>query len=181
MERRTRLIWALGLACAGLMIVAVFSERIYNTFAGPFPIEMKDLVELREVPLERYVTVKRDGRPLYYGALEVTGDQELETGGFSSRIVAHFEVMRVGSRRMLVRIEDGLYDEVVGIVRELDAEYRELSGSRDLAVYLDCTKSRYKNVGFIALCTGLLLIGLGADQVRRAYRKPKRGPLRVFT
>ena len=171
---------ALVLIGGGLVLIALFHNRIYNTFAGPFEIEASDVVKLTEVPFGRYVRLVENGKPVAYSQLVRTGASEVEyRGGGMSKTVASYKLLVAGGRRMVVRFEDGFpADQVEGMLTESDSMQREIV---DQKVYLDGSKSRYKawTLAIVALALGA--IGVGLDQLRRMRRRPAQRPLRLFT
>jgi len=179
-QRRKRL--ALMLIVGGLAAIGLFHNRLYNTFAGPFAIEARDIVALSDEPFGRYVRLVRDGKPVTYSELERTNVSEVEyRGGGMSSQVASYRLLREGRQRMLVRFEDGLNsDAVEGMLTESGAKQRELAG-RDAKVYLDCSKSRFKAWSLAIAALALAAIGLGLDQLRRLRKRPEQRPLRLFT
>ncbi len=60
--RRKRV--AIGLIVLGLATLGVFHQRIYNTFAGPFAMEARELAELADVPFKKLVKIQNSGKPV---------------------------------------------------------------------------------------------------------------------
>lgn len=160
---------ALGLIAAGLLVTALFHKRLYNTFAGPAPIEAAALATLEGAPFREFVTVVANGKPVQIGDLHDTGMIEVEYGRGGSRTTAVFRTLDVPGHRIDVRIEQGQDgDPVEGIIRS--------DGRR---VMLDCRKTGYRMWSLAIAALAGLLLGFGAIQLLRRP-EPKR-PLRLFT
>ena len=181
-QRRKRL--ALTLIVVGLAAIGLFHNRLYNTFAGPFAIEARDIVASSDEPFGRYVRLVRDGKPVTYSELEKTHVSEVEyRGGGMSSQVASYRLLREGRQRMLVRFEDGLNsDPVEGMLTTSGDKERRLVGRDEkMPLYLDCSKSRFKAWSLAIAALALAAIGLGLDQLRRLRKGPEQRPLRLFT
>jgi hypothetical protein len=176
--RRKRV--AIGLIVIGLAVLGVFHQRIYNTFAGPFSIEAKELADLQDVPFQKLVKVVRNGKPVEYFELERTGASEVEYGRGGSRTLATFSILEIDGKSVLVRIEDSRHEQVEGVIREIDSAESPV-GRYSAHLMLDCTMARFRmwSLGLAAL--GVLAIILGLDQLRRATRTPKPKSLKIFS
>jgi hypothetical protein len=163
----------------GVAILAVFHVRIYNSLAGPFDVEERDLVAMKDVPLHRFVRVVRDGRPVEYSELERAPFYEEEIHSGYTEATASFRYLQVNNQRMLVRIADSTSPEVIGLIDVPDD--RIASHASGAALFLDCEKSTYRAYSLLALVAALTALFIGLDQLRRAYRRPVERPLRLFT
>lgn len=180
---RRRLRVGLALIVVGLAVLGVFHDRIYNGLGGPFTLDARALVKLDGVPFQRFVKLELDGKPVFHSDLIDTGQREEKLERNTIETVASFEVLFVGDRRILVRVEQGSSgDQVAGIIRELEPEHYSLHGTDDrLHYYLDCTKTRFRWWALGLASLGGLAILLGLDQIRRARTQPERLNLRRFT
>jgi len=175
--RRKRV--AIGLIVLGLATLGIFHQRIYNTFAGPFAMEARELAELRDVPFKKLVKIQRNGKPISFSDLQRTDVTEVEYSRSQTRTVAAYSVLEVEGRRVLVRIEAQPHDEIEGVIREIESREPQL-GDHPANLMLDCSMGRFRmwSLGIAAL--GVLLVLLGLDQLRRAGRKPRPKSLSIF-
>lgn len=171
--------WAAAIIALGLAVLGVFHERIYNSFAGPFDVEARDLVALKSVPGKRFVRVVQDGKPLHYTELEDAGFVEERIGRGRVEVEATFRILASDRGRMLVRVADNSANpEVIGLVTTASGE---LASRANYGVMLDCDKSSYRLWSLAIAAFGILSVLIGLDQLRRAGKKPRPDGLRIFT
>jgi hypothetical protein len=164
----------------GVAILAVFHIRIYNSLAGPFDVEERDVVAMKDVPFKRLVRVVRDGRPVEYSELARAPFYEEEIHSGYTEATASFRYLEVNNHRMLVRIADSTDPDVIGLLDVPDD--RLASHASGAPLFLDCDKAAYGAYSLLALVAGLAALFFGLDQLRRAYRRPVvERPLRLFT
>jgi hypothetical protein len=176
--------WGLVLVFLGLAVLAVWHQRIYNTFAGAAPLDTRAAVELDGVPFRRLVTLEDHGKPVAYGQLSEAVGREVEIRASSTRDTAAYTLLDVGDRRLLVRLpaNSAKNDNVEGVLRAIDDRQRTFPGVDPRAsVYLDCDKSGYGAWSLLIAALGVAAIGIGLDQRRRARKPPDVRPLRRFT
>lgn len=187
MDPRQRRQLAAAMIAVGLAVLGLFHQRIYNSFAGPFDIEERDLVKLNDVPSKRFVRVVRDGKPLHFTELDDAGFvEETVRGGGRFEVEASFRILRAGGDWILVRVADGSANpEVIGLVTVADGELagRAHSGKAGKnPMLLDCDKSRYRLWSLVAAAAGALGVLVGLDQLRRSRKTaPDDRRLRLFT
>jgi hypothetical protein len=163
----------------GVAILAVFHVRIYNSLAGPFDVEERDLVAMKDAPLRRFVRVVRDGRPVEYSELERAPFYEEEIHSGYTEATASFRYLHSNGHTKLVRVADSTGSEVIGL---LDVPSGMIaSHASGAALFLDCEKGTYRAYSLLALAAALTALFIGLDQLRRAYRRPVERRLRLFT
>jgi hypothetical protein len=170
--RRKRV--ALGLVAAGLMLFALFHRSIYNSFAGPFPLDVQTLATLEDVPFRNYVSVQHNGTPVDKDELKATGiyRERLQHGNGTIEGAYLWLPLPEGSarRRVLVYFASGTSrDGLTGVLRPADNGRLDLSHSAPLMLDTDDDTT---NWALLVALAGAILVGVGLDQLRRALRKP---------
>ena len=172
--RRKRV--ALGLVGAGFALFLLFHRSIYNSFAGPFPLDVQTLATLDDVPFRNYVSLQRNGTPVDKGDLEATGiyRERLQHGDGTIEGGYLWLPLPEGSaqRRVLVYHASGTSaDGLQGFLRPADNAHGRLSLGRAAHLMLD-TDDDTTNSALLAAFAGAILVDVGLDQLRRALRKP---------
>jgi hypothetical protein len=91
--RRAR--WGLVLVFVGLAVLAVWHQRIYNTLAGPAPLDTAAAVAFDGVPFRQLVTLEDHGKPVPYAALGEAIAPRRGADGESSRGASPVAGMRI--------------------------------------------------------------------------------------
>ena len=184
-DPRRRRRWAAATIALGLAVFAIFHARIYNSFAGPFDIEARDLAKINDVPNKRFVRVVENGKPLHYTELEDAGFVEQRVSRGRIETEATYRRLREGGDWILVRVADNSANpEVIGLITIAEGELAGKAHTGKVGrnpMLLDCDKSNYRLWSLIAAAFGVLCVLLGLDQLRRAGKKPRTGGMRIFT
>jgi hypothetical protein len=169
--RRKRV--ALTAIVGGVLLLALFHNSIYDSFVGPFPIDEKELVALEKVPFKRYVSLRRGGQLIQFSELSDSGvsEQIYHGHGYTSS-GGHFRWLQVEQKKVLVRYEPGTMTRAVeGRLREVENPGGYLS-LHDAAHLMIDSETDWEMWALLAAAVGSLLVIVGLDQLRRAFRKP---------
>ena len=170
-ERRKRV--AGILIIAGLVVLGVFYGAIYNAFAGPFPLDDRELAALTDVPFRRYVTVRHGDDAVKLWALKDTGVYKETINGRSSEYSGGYHWLPVGDRKVLVWMPAGSAPTndapVEGVLREAESAGGRISLRSAGRLMID-TGAGSVNWALLAALLGGALVGVGVDQLRRAHR-----------
>jgi hypothetical protein len=161
---------AVVLVALGVLCLVYFRHRIYNGLAGPSDLEVRDLGVMQEVPSQPYVRVVRDGRPVEYTELAKAPFYEAEVRDDGNREAARFRYLDAAGRRLLVRVTRSSDREVLGVLKPLKDTTLATQAPGDV-LYVDCEDTHYRLISLLLLGLGVMAIGLGIDQLRRALRE----------
>ncbi len=161
---------AVVLVALGVLCLVYFRHRIYNGLAGPFDVEVRDLAVMQEVPAKPYVRVVRDGRPVEYAQLAKAPFYEAEVRDDGNREAARFRYLDEAGHRLLVRVTQSSDREVIGVLEPLKDTALATQAPGEV-LYVDCEDTHYRVISLLLLGLGVMAIGLGIDQLRRALRQ----------
>lgn len=149
----------------GLLVLAALHDAIYNSFAGPFPLEVDALAEMHEVPAKRNVVLERHGVPIQASELGSTGYRKVAIKPGVTEDVGEYDYVRVGATKIVVYVTQS--GPVEGFLREL-ADAHDVMVDHAAPLMLDTDPDHH----WLLMLAGAVLVFAGADQLRRVYKKP---------
>jgi hypothetical protein len=154
---------------AVLAVFALFHQRLYNSFFGPFPVEVAALATMATPPFEQWVRIA-----VPFDELEETEYVEKTYGRGGTTVSAPYRLLRVGKGELLVHIENASSNAktLTGVLKKND-RHQELAVHGPLTLELD---GNYPLLGWAIGLLGVILILAALDQVRRAGQRPRIMP-----